>query len=223
MMDTIEQRPLANILVVEDDEAQRHTVCDILRQEGFEPIACADASEALESARREVQEAANDVAGPLARAAEDLQLALDVLSGPLPDAATAWRLELPPPRHERLSDFRVAAWLEEPGFPVDDEVRERHEATLDALREAGFAVEEVKAQPVEALVAEWSDFLCAYHEGVLGWAGGCSKVEEEGANDDVREAIPVGVARSSDRMAEEPADFAAALTSPAWESRCRAR
>lgn len=51
MMDTIEQRPLANILVVEDDEAQRHTVCDILRQEGFEPIACADASEALESAQ----------------------------------------------------------------------------------------------------------------------------------------------------------------------------
>jgi PAS domain S-box-containing protein len=50
-MDTIEQRPLANILVVEDDEAQRHTMCDILRQEGFEPIACANASEALESAQ----------------------------------------------------------------------------------------------------------------------------------------------------------------------------
>jgi len=50
MMDAIEQRPLANILVVEDDEAQRHTMCDILRQEGFEPIACADAREALESA-----------------------------------------------------------------------------------------------------------------------------------------------------------------------------
>jgi amidase len=87
-----------------------------------------------------------NVAGPLARAAEDLQLALDVLSGPLPDAATAWRLELPPPRHERLSDFRVAAWLEEPGFPVDDEVRERHEATLDALRGAGAHVDD-RARP----------------------------------------------------------------------------
>jgi PAS domain S-box-containing protein len=50
-MHTIEQRPLANILVVEDDEAQRHTMCDILRQEGFEPIACANASEALDSAQ----------------------------------------------------------------------------------------------------------------------------------------------------------------------------
>jgi amidase len=87
-----------------------------------------------------------NVAGPLARAAEDLQLALDVLAGPLPDAATAWRLELPPPRHERLSDFRVAAWLEEPGFPIDDEVRKRHEATLDALREAGAKVDD-RARP----------------------------------------------------------------------------
>ena len=51
MVLSIEQRPLANILVVEDDEAQRHTMCDILRQEGFEPIACANASEALESAQ----------------------------------------------------------------------------------------------------------------------------------------------------------------------------
>ena len=51
MTDTIEQRPLANVLVVEDNEAQRRTLCDILSQEGFEPIACADASEALESAQ----------------------------------------------------------------------------------------------------------------------------------------------------------------------------
>jgi PAS domain S-box-containing protein len=50
-MDMIEKRPLANILVVEDDEAQRHTLCDILQQEGFEPIACATAAEALESAQ----------------------------------------------------------------------------------------------------------------------------------------------------------------------------
>ncbi len=44
------KRPLANILVVEDDEAQSHTLCDILREEGFEPIACSNAEEALSSA-----------------------------------------------------------------------------------------------------------------------------------------------------------------------------
>ena len=58
--------------------------------------------------------------------------------GRLPDAARAWRLELPPPRHERLADFRVAAWLEEPGFPIDStEVRERHEAVLDGPAPGG--------------------------------------------------------------------------------------
>jgi len=51
MTETFEQRPLANILVVEDDEAQRQTLCDILRQEGFEPVACATAAEALETAQ----------------------------------------------------------------------------------------------------------------------------------------------------------------------------
>ncbi|HXV76024.1 MAG TPA: response regulator [Candidatus Polarisedimenticolaceae bacterium] len=50
MTDLLEQRPLANILVVEDDDAQRQTLCDILTQEGFVPIACATATEALESA-----------------------------------------------------------------------------------------------------------------------------------------------------------------------------
>jgi len=69
-----------------------------------------------------------------------------VMAGPLPEAAVAWCLELPPPRHRRLEDFRVAAWLGEPGFPVADEVRERHEATLEALRRAGVSVDE-KARP----------------------------------------------------------------------------
>jgi len=48
---------------------------------------------------------------------------------------------------------------------------------LDCLNDAGFHVESVQVQPVDAIVTEWSDFLCAYHEGVLGWAGGCRRVE----------------------------------------------
>ena len=83
-----------------------------------------------------------NVGGPLARCAEDLGLALDVLAGPLPEAARAWRLELPPPRGTRLSEFRIAAWLEEPGFPVDAAVRVRHEATLEALRRAGAQLDD---------------------------------------------------------------------------------
>jgi amidase len=87
-----------------------------------------------------------NVGGPMARAAEDLALGLDVLAGPLPAAARAWRLELPAPRHKRIRDFRVAAWLAEPDFPIDTAVRERHEAALDALRRAGATVDD-RARP----------------------------------------------------------------------------
>ena len=46
-----DERPLTSVLVVEDDDAQRQTLCDILAQEGFAPVPCATAAEALEQAQ----------------------------------------------------------------------------------------------------------------------------------------------------------------------------
>ena len=86
------------------------------------------------------------VAGPMARSADDLALALDVLAGPPTERATAWRLELPPPRHESLRGFRVAAWLDDPACAVDSEVLARHHTLVRALRAAGAAVNE-QARP----------------------------------------------------------------------------
>ena len=48
---------------------------------------------------------------------------------------------------------------------------------LQALEEAGFTVEEVRARSIEARVDEWFEFLSAYHEAVLGWVGGSAKVD----------------------------------------------
>jgi SAM-dependent methyltransferase len=48
---------------------------------------------------------------------------------------------------------------------------------LDELRAAGFAIEDVVARSIEASVADWYEFLAAYHEGVLGWAGGSRRVD----------------------------------------------
>jgi len=90
------------------------------------------------------------VAGPLARSAEDLAIALDVLAAPDENDAAGWRLDLARPRHERLSDFRVATWFEDPAIPVDDAVRARFEATIEALRGAGVQVDE-KARPALVL------------------------------------------------------------------------
>src|SRR5712691_11142750 len=47
------------------------------------------------------------VQGPLARSADDLELALSLLAGPEVGEDVAWRVELPPARRSRLTDFRV--------------------------------------------------------------------------------------------------------------------
>ena len=60
--------------------------------------------------------------GPLARDAHDLELALDVIAGPAIGEDTSWHLQLPPARHERLSDFRVALLPPLLWLPVDAEI-----------------------------------------------------------------------------------------------------
>jgi amidase len=79
--------------------------------------------------------------GPLARDAHDLELALDVIAGPAIGEDTAWRLQLPPARHERLSDFRVALLPPLPWLPVDTEILAAQDNCLGALRRAGCHVD----------------------------------------------------------------------------------
>ncbi len=85
------------------------------------------------------------VQGPLARSAADLELAFDAVAGPDIGEAAAWRLVLPPARHERLSDYRVALFPPFPWVPVNSEILEAREALADKLRQAGAKVE--VAQP----------------------------------------------------------------------------
>jgi amidase len=87
------------------------------------------------------------VIGPLARSADDLDLAMSVIASPAPADATAWRLELPPPRHNALRDYRVAAWLDDSTAPVDGAVLDRLHEAVNALRDAGVAVDEDARPP----------------------------------------------------------------------------
>jgi ubiquinone/menaquinone biosynthesis C-methylase UbiE len=48
---------------------------------------------------------------------------------------------------------------------------------LDALRGAGFAIDDVTERTIEASVEEWYEFLAAYADAVLGWVGGSQKVD----------------------------------------------
>ena len=81
------------------------------------------------------------VAGPMARTVEDCALALDVLGGPDRWNTPAWRLELPPPRHERLGDYRVAVWSDDPACPVARDVVALVEQAATRLAEAGATVD----------------------------------------------------------------------------------
>lgn len=48
---------------------------------------------------------------------------------------------------------------------------------VDALELSGFEVEAVAQQAVPVVLGEWMEFLSVYHEGIVGWIGGCRKVE----------------------------------------------
>ncbi len=74
-----------------------------------------------------------NVFGPMARSAADLDLLLGVLAGPDRELATAWRLELPPPRHDDLGSYRVGLWLDDPVGEVATEMGDVLSAAADAL------------------------------------------------------------------------------------------
>lgn len=48
---------------------------------------------------------------------------------------------------------------------------------VEALEKAGFRIERVEHRTIVADTAEWTAFLAAYHEGVLGWVGGSERIE----------------------------------------------
>jgi len=103
----------------------------------------------------------------MARTVEDLELGLNILAGPNRWDYRAWRLELPPPRHSALKDYRVAAWLDDPACPVEAEVRTLLGNATQMLASAGVIVD-YSARPaftLEKVVATFSALLQAALSG----------------------------------------------------------
>jgi amidase len=107
------------------------------------------------------------VAGPLARSADDLALALDLLAGPDPEDEPAWRLELPPPRHAALADYRIAAWLDDPACPIDKDMLEVLQGAVERIRAAGVRVDE-RARPDGVDLAQSDRVFYALMTATLG-------------------------------------------------------
>ena len=91
-------------------------------------------------------------------------------------SAAAERLVLADERWEayrdRIGDPRYAALRRKFFLPVRPLGH-----YLEALERAGFTVDGVEHRTIEAGTADWTDFLAAYHEGVLGWVGGAERVD----------------------------------------------
>ena len=85
------------------------------------------------------------VQGPLARSAMDLKLAFDTVAGPDIGEDIAWRLDIPPPRHDQLADYRVAVLPAIPWLPVDSEIMQALGRLAESVRQTGARVEQ--AQP----------------------------------------------------------------------------
>ena len=82
------------------------------------------------------------VPGPLARSANDLELSLDVIAGPEPSDAVGWRLTLPEPSKTCLTDYRIAAWLDDDDCPTEPDVLDALRGAIAALRGTGVTVHE---------------------------------------------------------------------------------
>jgi amidase len=81
-----------------------------------------------------------NVVGPMARDVDDLEMALDILAGPVGHQAKGWRLELPAARAKALPELRLATWLDDPTYPVEDDVRIVLESAVIAVRKAGARI-----------------------------------------------------------------------------------
>jgi amidase len=80
------------------------------------------------------------VCGPLARSADDIELALSIIQGPGTLEARGWKLDLPAPPHQRLSDFRVAIWPNDSYAPVSTEIADRLSQLGEVLAKLGCTV-----------------------------------------------------------------------------------
>jgi amidase len=110
------------------------------------------------------------VSGPMARSAADLALELDVLAGPDELAeGIGYKLALPAPRHDKLSDFRVLVIDAHPLCPTAESIRAALNGLADRLAKLGCRVmrESPKLPDVAQTTRVYTELLVAtYSAGV---------------------------------------------------------
>jgi amidase len=97
------------------------------------------------------------VQGPLARSAVDLELLFDVVNGPEIGDDVAWQLHLPPARHHRLGDFRVAIMPTHTLVSASSAMQGKVDELATLLRSQGAVVGET--MPAVDMEAHFRDYL----------------------------------------------------------------
>jgi amidase len=110
------------------------------------------------------------VIGPMARNAADLALELAVLAGPdeLWDGI-GYKLALPPPRHDRLADFRVLVIDEHPLCPTAASVSTALDGLADRLAKLGCTVLRTSAKmpDLASTTRNYAELLAAFFSADL--------------------------------------------------------
>jgi amidase len=106
------------------------------------------------------------VVGPMARYPDDLTLALDVVAGPDVPEATAYRLDLPPPRYGNLKNFRVVLIDAHPLFPTANSVRAALGRLADQLVKVGCKVE--RSSPLLPNLAQSAQLYALLQNAIEG-------------------------------------------------------
>jgi amidase len=89
-----------------------------------------------------------------------------VLGGPVGDQASAWTWHMPPPRHKRLSDFRIGYMLEDTTAPVSAELAQLHENLIAQLGRTGAKLTRGWPAGIDP-AAEWRTFEYLGHSASL--------------------------------------------------------
>jgi len=106
------------------------------------------------------------VIGPMARSAADLALELDVIAGP--DElweGIGYKLALPPPRHDRLAEYRVLVIDKNPLVPTADSVRGALNGLADRLAKTGCKVmrDSPKTPDLARTIRNYGELLLAFY------------------------------------------------------------
>jgi amidase len=94
-----------------------------------------------------------NVHGPLARSVDDLEVLMDLLAAPRPERTAAVTHRIPPVRHERIADHRIAVWADEAGCPSSADTRAAVEFSGDVLATLGAQVDREARPDLDATTA----------------------------------------------------------------------